>query len=335
MRILTSTWYPVIDERSLARIATRFMRRRDVGELPRQTAGTVLVFEVGARYEVFRERRHLTGKEEAVVEAVSVSLVDMRARAVEVTFHVPSRSPADVFRIAVTFNCQVTEPDIVVGDGLLDIRGPLQRHLQQDRETAALGALYEVDDINEAREELSARVRAYSTLHPPRWRGMQIRLLNVAVDTPTALVQHATRMRDVKWQRIVDRLAEDYELEKAEALADLILQGPERVEALAIARGEQTAAVAAQRAYDRESETQRSITDLLAILQKDGHLDRIHVDADTLVQTLSDSFRLRNRSAPGRLEGRDQRGPARGIEAGDPREPVQDLVLDEDDLDDE
>jgi hypothetical protein len=260
-----------------------------------------------------------------------VSLVDVRARAIAIEVRIPSQSPADEFRIRVMFQCQVTDPEVVVRDGLLDVSGPLFHHVKRDRELEGLGVQYHVDDINEVREEVTARLRAYCTLHPPRLRGMDAKLLTVDVATPTALVHHATQLRDKEWQHIRDTLSVGFEMEKAEKLADLIRSGPEALEGLAIARGETSAGLAADRAYDREKEMQHSITELLSILQKDGHLDRLNVDVDILVQAFTDSIRPRRSESAPRIESRSRRESARSITAAGDDE----LVLDEDELNDE
>ncbi|MGC5333655.1 hypothetical protein [Micromonospora sp. DT62] len=331
---MTDSTYPVISERPLDRPRSSFLKfaRRDLSELPRQEPGTVLVFDLGNRYAVFEDRRHLTGREEAVVEAVAVSLVHVRPRRVTVDIRIPSKSPADVFRVRVAFQCRVTDPETVVRDGLLDVTGPLLDHIKRDRELDSLGVSYPVDAINEVRDEVNAELSAYCTIHPPRIRGMEVEFGMVEVATPSALVDHASKIRDTKWQQNLKDLEGGFVTKQAEELADLIRTGPEVLEALAIARGETRVSHAADRAYARSAEDQGKITELLAILQKDGHLERLNVDPSLLVQAFTDSLRLRRSEPASGIEsggGPGQRPRSITAEGGD------DLLLDEDELNDE
>ncbi|MET7808286.1 hypothetical protein [Micromonospora chersina] len=330
---MTDRTYPVIFERMLDRPRSSILRfaRRDLSELPRQEPGTVLVFDLGNRYAVFEDRRHLTGREDAVVDAVGVSLVNVRPQRVSVEVQIPSKSPADVFRFQAAFRCQVVDPEVVVQDGLLDVSGPLLDHIQRDRELDHLGVSYDVDAINEVRDEVHAELSAYCTIHPPRIRGMDVQFSRVELVTPDDLVKHATQVRDAKWRQIRKKLESGFLTEQAEELADLIRKGPEGLEALAIARGELNVAHAADRAYVREAEVQSKVTELLTILQKDGHLERLDVDPSLLVQVFTDSLRLRRPTPTPGIESGGRHERARSITA----DAEDDLLLDEDELNDE
>ncbi|MFB6392501.1 hypothetical protein AAFH96_05215 [Polymorphospora sp. 2-325] len=332
---MSTTFWPLLTERTLGPAKSRLLlfARRDVTELPRQEPGTALVFTIGDRYEVLHERRHLTGREDIVVEAVAVSLVDVRERFVPVDILIPSASAADDFRIRVVFRCQVTDPEAVVRDGLTDISVSLGDYLRRDRRLESLGAMSGIDDLNEVRESVTAQVKAYCTVHPPRLSGVEVVFSTVEVSKPTGLVEHASRMRDEQWRQLEQRLRRSFEADDAGWIADLIRCGPEGVVALAISRGDITAGQAADRAYQVTDEKQRKLAEMLALLQKDGHLDRLRVDADILVDAFTDSITPRRAAAGPELGKVDREWERRGI-AGKPAR-TEDLVLDEDELDDD
>lgn len=128
-----------------------------------------------------------------------------------------------------------------------------------------------------------------------------------------------------------ERLRRSFEEEDAQRLADLLRGGPEGIEALAISRGDITAGQAADRAYAGRDEKEQRLLDMLGVLQKDGHLDRLRVDADVLVDAFTDSIAPRrpDRQLRERSESTRPRSVT-GRAAGDEGE---DFVLDEDELD--
>lgn len=328
---MSVTTYPLLTERRLDRARSRlWSARRDLTELPRQEPGTVLVFTVGDRYEVFRERRHLTGREDVVVEAVAVSLVDLRERFVPVDILIPSASAADDFCIRVIFRCQVTDPEAVVANGLTNVSALLSDYLRRDRRLESLGTASHVDELNEVRELVTAQVKAYCTVYPPRVAGVEVSFSTVEVSKPAALVDHASAIRDEVWRQRLQELVRSAEIADAGVLADLIRSGPESLEGLAVSRGDITAGQAADRAYQVQDEKQRKLTEMLALLQKDGHLDRLRVDADVLVDAFTDSITPR-RAAQAELPKADRFRDHRGV-AGRPA-ASEDLIVDEDELD--
>ena len=79
----------------------------------------VLVYRVGDKYVI--DSRQLRDSDDVVVDASSVSVVSVRPDTeVEVSFTVNSKD-ASVFTVSVTFVCSVTEPDVVVRDGQLNV----------------------------------------------------------------------------------------------------------------------------------------------------------------------------------------------------------------------
>ncbi|MBV9012033.1 MAG: hypothetical protein JO272_08275 [Pseudonocardiales bacterium] len=188
--------YPVIEERPLAAVARRFLRptRRDLTELPEARPGTLWVFDAGGHYETF-DRRYLSGTEPAVVDAVTVSLVDIRPRRVPVEMSIPSASPADDFVFRVDFRCVVTGPSVVAAAGLTDLTAPLRNYLTRDRKLLVMGMNFKVDDILALREEITARVSSYCEVNPPRIDGIKVELGAVTVRTPADLRTQETKIR--------------------------------------------------------------------------------------------------------------------------------------------
>lgn len=327
--------FPIVHEQPLARTRSKLMlfARRDLSELPAQTPGTVLVFEVGGRYEVFHDRRHLTGREDAVVEAVTVSVVDVRERFVAVDLQIPSASPADDFRLRVTFCCKVTDPETVVRHGLSGLAQVLRDYLKRDKRLEGLGIQHQVDELNEVRGLVLAQVKAYCTVRPVRIDGMTVRLSTVEVSKPTGLVEHAVRLRDETWRQTYERLRRSYEDEEARRMADVLRSGAEAVEGLAMARGDITAGQAADRSYEQQELKDQRLHALVEMLHKDGHLDRLGAfDPDVLVQALADRVLPRQYDRPG-LAARDhtESRPRLGRRPA----PGDDLLLDEDELNDD
>lgn len=91
-------------------------RYRDGSEVPKADAHQVLVYRVDGDYLVDRGR--LGSSDEQVVNATHVSVVDMRRSAqVVVELPIPSRDASD-FMMRVTFACTVTDPLVVVREGI-------------------------------------------------------------------------------------------------------------------------------------------------------------------------------------------------------------------------
>ena len=182
--------YPVLSERSLAPVRRRpLTRRRPVSELPVQHAGTVLVFAANGRYQVEGESRRRTGREPAVVSAISVSVVDVRPRDIQVRLVLPSQIPAAAFDVTVTFRCRVRSPERVVADGPKDLLRELLVYLEQDSKLKSLGLAYSVTDIREAQSQVEARVQAYVELRPPALPGVDVALLNIEVRPPAGITE--------------------------------------------------------------------------------------------------------------------------------------------------
>ncbi|GAA3431513.1 hypothetical protein [Kutzneria kofuensis] len=309
--------YPVIQEQRLDRAQRRLLgRQRTETELPRAEPGTVLVFEVESGYVAFTERRHLTGREDLVVNAVSVSVVDVRPRSVSVRLTIPSRSAADEFTVVVDFNCCVEDPQAVAAAGWTDLAEPLHTYLSQDAALRQLGAGHRVEEINEVREDVDARVRAYCTLRAPRLSGMSVKLAGVDVLTPEDLSQHARTMRDTEWRHAQQGLENDFEDRDATRLQGYFERGAQAVSALAARRGQLNLAEAAEREYQQ---LERKRADLLRLFESlpEAYRDTVAIDADRIINSVFDEIvgpnptALGGDRAPDSIEGGAERGGPR------------------------
>jgi hypothetical protein len=282
--------YPVMEERILARAGRRMLARtRDLSELPTQRPGSVLVFEVGSGYIAFTERRHLAGREELVVNAVSVSVVDVRPRTVTVQLAIPSSNPADDFIVLADFGCRVDEPEAVVAAGLRDVSATLRQYLRQDTSLNQLAARRSVEQINEVRMEVAARIEAYYRLRAPRIAGMSVGLLDVRVVTPKDLATHERKMRDTRWQQRHEALEHRGEDRNAERMRGYFEGGATSVAGLAAARGELNLSQATEREY---AALQSKREDLIKLWESlpEAYRDTVAVDAQRIVDSVFDQI---------------------------------------------
>lgn len=285
-----TTTYPVVDERALDPATRRWLgRSRDLTELPKHIPGTVPVFEVHDGYVAFQERRHLGRREDLVVNAISVSIVDMRPRTVTAQLHVPSRSAADEFVLLVDFQCQVEDPERVAETGLRDVTEPLRQYLRRDVGLMQLGVRYSVEDINTVREELSSRVDAYTRLRAPQVDGMTVVLGAVRVVTPKDLAGYERSLRDVRWQQNKELLEHAGEDRNAERLRAYVDAGPNALSALAAARGELDLQAAAVRGYQQAEDKRKQLIEILKTMpEEEWHT--IAVDSQRIVGALVDEL---------------------------------------------
>lgn len=280
--------YPVLEERSLPPVPRKWMRgsRRELAGLPDWRLGCVFVFHTGQERIALREHTHLTGSEEAVVDAVAVSVVDVRPRMIQADIEIPSVSAADDFHIHAKFRCQVTDPEIAAGRGPFDLSGALARHLARDHMLLGLGASRSVEEIAEVRHLVSTRVEAYWEYHAMTVSGLTIALAAVQVLTPGELRVHQQNMRDERWRQDYAKLAnvgEDAQIERMRGLVD---QGSDALTAVGLVRREIHPADAVRDAREKEQNAQAHLLEALRIMQQSGHLDYARIDADGLVSKL-------------------------------------------------
>jgi hypothetical protein len=282
--------YPVLEERRLAPAGRRvFSRTRDLTELPPQRPGTVLVFEVGSGYLAFTERRHLAGREDVVVNAVAVSVVDVRPQTITVQLNLPSLDPADEFIVLVDFHCEVVDPEQVAAGGLRDLTNTLRHYLRQDPALVQLTTSRSIEQINKVRAEITSRIEAFYRLRAPRIAGMSIELLNMRVVTPRELANHDRRMRDERWRQDHEGLVHDGEDRHATRMRSYFEGGPTAIAGLAAARGELDLNQATQREYDAMQGKRQELIELWKSLPE-AYQDTVAVDAQRIVDSVFDQI---------------------------------------------
>jgi len=152
------------------------------------------VYKSGGTYVVDDGRSRTV--DEHVINATNISVVDMREDA-PVTVHVPIPSAgAAEFTVHVTFLCTVKKPEEVVEAGLKDMADPLTQYLIRHQPLFHVGEEYEFDQINTVRRSVTAEIKAYVSVRPPRFRGMEVKLGNVRVLTPEELAEFYRKLRE-------------------------------------------------------------------------------------------------------------------------------------------
>lgn len=186
------TSYPVIEQRSLPKAPRGGpwglgFRARQLSDLPLPNAHEVVIYKSGNSYVVDDGRSRPTDAH--IANATNISVVDMRENApVTAQMSIPSAG-ADVFAVQVTFLCTVRKPEDVVDSGLKDMAEPLTQYLARHQPLFHVGEDHEFDDIAVVRRNVTAEVKAYVSVRPPRFRGMEVTLGNVQVLTPTELAE--------------------------------------------------------------------------------------------------------------------------------------------------
>ncbi|MEU5436136.1 hypothetical protein AB0G73_22545 [Streptomyces sp. NPDC020719] len=231
--------YPVIAEHILATVQgvwwSRRRRREDVPPLP---PGAVYVFRVGGNYRTFPEGMVFDPCHPDVLDASSVSLVDTRARLVDVERPLPSVSEADNFTMRASFTCQVTDPTVIARQGVIDVTVPLRAYLMGDGDLPRVSAGHRVEEINAVRTEAGHRMTAYSTIVPPRVAGMSVEFVTAEVHASDDLRDWEQTLRDERRSWELQRGQRDFETQDALRVAELLAQGSDHVDAFGIARKE-------------------------------------------------------------------------------------------------
>lgn len=242
--------YPIIDEHILPTVqGSWWSRRRRRDDVPPLPPGAVYVFRVGGNYRTFPEGMVFDPAHPDVVDAASVSLVDTRARLVDVERPLPSVSEADNFTMRASFTCQVTDPTVIARQGIIEVADTLRAYLMRDSDLPRVSAGHRVEEINEVRTEVSHRMAAYSAIVPPRVSGMSVEFVSAEVHASEDLRDWEQKLRDERRSWELRRGQRDFETQDVGQIAELLRQGSDHADALGIARGEIEVTAAAERIH--------------------------------------------------------------------------------------
>lgn len=291
--------FPVVDERPLLRVEQRWFRGpwRDPALLPALPPGCIYVFAGGDdKYTQCRAPEKLRGTEPEFVHARWASMVNVRRRQIIATTWLPAIRSTDDFFVRAVFGCQVTAPETVAELSLTDLQAVLDARLRHDDHLNALQGRFDIDQIADARAAVLETFGDACRKKPPVVTGMEITFEGVHVSTRRELRDHHTELRKTTWDRAVEKLREEHELERVEHVEKL-LTSPMRTEAAAIARKERTTGEAAERTFrERDLRTERLIEQVKAWIDADGGkrapVDRRHL-ADELFRQLTGEDALR------------------------------------------
>lgn len=326
--------FPVLAERSLAYVPRKFMRgaRRDLNDLPEVRPGTVLVFHHGPRYVAFNEAKHMTGAEEPVVDATSVSLVDTRARDFTVHFQVPSANLADDFTIRATFRARVTDPERAAEAGPVDLGRYLMTYLERDSKLFKLGEPFPVEAVAEVRDQVGSRIDAYCDFNPINMPGLSVELVSSTVIPSHELRLHEREKRDEIRRQVVEQLRIDAEDRSIKRHEDLVARGPDTLAAVGITRGETSVSEIRRDAREDERQRQERLEEFFRILQRDGALEYVDVDLTEMVKDHLEKLTGKPIPRPDRGSLRSGEGESRGA-IGSSGDDEDDEAPDEADLD--
>jgi hypothetical protein len=211
--------YPIISQRTLMEPPRRGpfkmgSPRRPDNEMPTLHPHEVLVYRIGSKYIVDDGQRGSDHSQ--VVNASSVSVVNMRRGAdVSVSFEIVSKD-ATIFTVQVNFTCSVIDPVTVVRDGQTNASESLLAYLKGYQPLFELGLMHPLAEINVVRRKAGLHVKAYMTMCPPGIPGMSIELANVQVMTPQELaeVEERHRKEEMEQRLATERMQREHDLER-------------------------------------------------------------------------------------------------------------------------
>jgi hypothetical protein len=218
------TDYPIISQRTLPKASRRgpggiLSARRDARELPLANAHEVVVYKSGGSYVVDDGRTRTSDSH--VVNATNITVVDMREDA-PVVAETPIPSAGELeFIVRVTFLCTVRKPEEVVDAGLRDITTSLTNYLIQHQPLFHLGEDYHLSQISVVRKNVTAEVRAFFSVRPPQFRGLDVKLGNILVLTPDEL-HRQQREREMETLLISEQQQMQHQIAKERADLDEI-----------------------------------------------------------------------------------------------------------------
>lgn len=228
--------YPVVSEHVLAPVGGQWFKRRRRENMPPLLPGTVYVLRVGGVYRQYPEGVVFDPGHEDVLDASSVSLVDTRIRVVEVRRTLPSVSEADQFTVSVSFSCQVTDPELVARQGVVDVTAPLGAYLAGEDELPRTTSGFRVEEINAVRAATAHRMTAYTTVNPPRVAGMQVEFVGTEVYAAEDLRDWEQELRQQRRNQELQQGRHDFESRQTQQIAELLTLGPLYAEVLHMVR---------------------------------------------------------------------------------------------------
>lgn len=238
--------YPIISQTQLKEAERRGLWKmrgpsRAEAEIPRLNPHEVRVFRVDGHF-VVDDGRHKRD-DNRVVNATSVSVVNMRRGAdVAASFEIDSQDAAK-FTVQVNFTCSVIDPITVVRDGQHDASDSLLAYMKGYQPLFELGLKHSLTDINTVRREAGMHVKAYMMMSPPQIPGMAITLANVQVMTPVELAEYEKRRRSAAQERGLetDRLLGEQTRKQYEQEGEWVLKEREQLATHAYKEREQEA----------------------------------------------------------------------------------------------
>jgi hypothetical protein len=218
------TDYPIISQRSLPKVGRRgpvgiMPARRGASELPLPNAHEAVVYKSGGTYIVDDGRSRMT--DDHIVNATNITVVDMREEApVPVETSIASAGEVE-FIVRVTFLCTVKKPEEVADAGLGDITTSLTNYLIQHQPLFHLGEDYHLGQIAVVRRNVTSEVKAFFSVRPPRFRGLDVKLGNIQVLTPDELHKQQ-RDREMETLLMSEQQQMEHRLAKERAELDEI-----------------------------------------------------------------------------------------------------------------
>ena len=213
------TDYPIISQRSLPKASRRGPKgimpaRREASDLPLPNAHEAVVYKTAGSYIVDDGRSRTT--DDHIVNATNITVVDMREDApIQAETSIPSAGEVE-FVVHVTFLCTVRKPEEVVDAGLQDITTSLTNYLIQHQPLFHLGEDYHLNQISAVRRNVTAELKAFFSLRPPRFRGLDVELGSIQVLTPDELHQQQ-REREMETLLTSEQQQMEHELAKERA----------------------------------------------------------------------------------------------------------------------
>lgn len=206
---MTHPDYPIIERRPLSTPKRRLLRgrSRSITQVPTTDGHHRRVYRVHGDYVLDN------GAPQSWDDADHVSVVDV-SRDVEVPVQLRIRSAEDSeLTVEVTFTCGVTDPLLVVQNGLNAAR-VLTSYLQGHHRFYELALGFHDKDINEIRRHVNAQVTAFTTVQPPRFAGVEVTMASVQVHTPEEWAEWARRRRTLSYENVLQAEQEEQDYQR-------------------------------------------------------------------------------------------------------------------------